>query len=159
MKINLNENEFVYMTYTNSSGDVFKILLDKDLNIVDILPQYASCEKKESSQTEPTVSDVDMARRMIDKIRAMYDKVFEGKKCCKCNSPKTLTIGRDEHILMWLDKNGYFDKVKTLDKEEAIEYTSEMVKKAIDECTIEETEIKVEDFDEAQLKDKYFINA
>lgn len=128
MKINLNENEFVYMTYTNSSGDVFKILLDKDLNIVDILPQYASCEKKESSQTEPTVSDVDMARRMIDKIRAMYDKVFEGKKCY---SPKTLTIGCDEHILMWLDKNGYFDKVKTLEKEEAIEYTSEMVKKLL----------------------------
>lgn len=157
MKINLNENEFVYMTYTNSSGDVFKILLDKDLNIVDILPQDASCEKEESSQTEPTVSDVDMARRMIDKIRVMYDKVFDGKKCY---SPKSLTIGRDEHILMWLDKNGYFDKVKTLEKEEAIEYTSEMVKKAIDECDIEETEIKVEDFDEAQeLKDKYFINA
>lgn len=157
MKINLNENEFVYMTYTNSSGDVFKILLDKDLNIVDILPQDASCEKEESSQTEPTVSDVDMARRMIDKTRAMYDKVFDGKKC---HSPKTLTIGHHEHILMWLDKNGYFDKVKTLDKEEAIEYTSEMVKKAIDECAIEETEIKVEDFDETQeLKDKYFINA
>ena len=140
MKANFSENNIKNIVYQNKEGLKFQIEIDNG-EIIDIKNLNDSYSKNVNEEETKDLSIKDL----IDRSKSFWESMgrFEQENkddtiCSKINDSsksdeqKSLVINSSAQFLMFLEKNGFFDKIKGFNTKESCKMFYEELMKYLD---------------------------